>query len=134
MPGGDGLDPGLDLTALRAVRGRRSDGAAVLAQIAADALEASAGCGVVDAYVMRAQARHDLLHIAAPSCTYTTHVPVDMDRVTLAPRPQWRERAALVEAELHEARIEIEMAEGRVRVLRTQTTESGRDTGRPDLG
>lgn len=34
MPGGDGLDPGLDLTALRAVRGRRSDGAAVLAQIA----------------------------------------------------------------------------------------------------
>lgn len=34
MTGVDGLDPGLDLTALRAVRGRRSDDAAVLAQVA----------------------------------------------------------------------------------------------------
>nr|WP_279102966.1 hypothetical protein [Gordonia bronchialis] len=37
-------------------------------------------------------------------------------------------------AGLEESGVEIEMAEGRVRVLRTQTTESGRDTGRPDLG
>lgn len=57
-------------------------------------LEASAGCAAVDAYLWSASVRHDLLHMAAPSCTYALHVPVDMDRVTLAPRPQWHERGA----------------------------------------
>ena len=58
------------------------------------ALEASAGCGVVDAYVMRAQARHDLLHIAAPTATYTLCVPVGLHRETWAPQPHWAERDA----------------------------------------
>lgn len=70
-------------------------------------LEASAGCDAVDAYVWHASIRHDLLHIAAPSCTYTTHVPVDMDRVTLAPRPQWRERAADVAVAVHHGDVHV---------------------------
>ena len=71
------------------------------------ALEASAGCGVVDAYVMRAQARHDLLHIAAPSGTYTLCVPVGLHRETWAPQPHWAERDADVALAAH--RIDVHM-------------------------
>ena len=70
-------------------------------------LEASAGCGVVDAYVLSAQVRHDLLHIAAPTATYTLCVPVGLHRETFAPQPHWPERDADVALAVH--RIDVHM-------------------------